>query len=192
MVRTWFGRSGLGTRSLRPMSCHRELPAPLPAAATTRCAAHWLVYSMAVAAVPLTSQVASSARRARRGCSRAPPCAGRYRRDAVQAHLQGCVLSSCCFGYCSARPQPHNPPTEPQLDIVRSYCIVTPCCCMRMAAHGHTSWLCLALTDVPPILRSSGHIPTLPCLVGLWPSHLCRGRFPRCDGGSAPLSLSLS
>jgi len=74
------------------------------------------------------------------------------------------------------------------------YVVITStlCCCVCVAARGHTSWLRLVLTDAPPILRSSGHIPALPCLVGSWPNHLCRGRFLRCDGGSAPLSLSFS
>jgi len=73
------------------------------------------------------------------------------------------------------------------------YCIATPCCCVRVAARGHTfNGSVQALTDAPPILRSSGHIPALPCLVGSWPGHLCLGRFPRCGGGSAPLSLSIA
>ena len=73
----WFGRSGPGTRSPRPMSRHHGLPASLSTVATTRCTARWLVYSMAVAAIPLTSRVESSTRQAKRGRSRAPLCMGR-------------------------------------------------------------------------------------------------------------------
>ena len=73
------------------------------------------------------------------------------------------------------------------------YCIMMPCCCVRMATHGHTfNGSIQALTDAPPVPCSCGHIPTLPSLIGSWPGHLCRGHFPRCGGGSAPLSLPLS
>ena len=73
------------------------------------------------------------------------------------------------------------------------YYIVMSCCCVRVAARGHTfNGSVQALTDVSPAPCSCGHIPALSCLIGSWPCHLYRGRFPRCGGGSTPLSLALS
>ena len=59
------------------------------------------------------------------------------------------------------------------------YCIAMPCCCVHMAARRHTfNGSVQALNDAPLVPRSCGHIPVLPCLVGSWLGHLCRGRFP--------------
>ena len=73
------------------------------------------------------------------------------------------------------------------------YCIVMSCCCVRMAARGHTfNGSIQALTNALPTPRSCNHIPTMPCLIGSWLGHICQGRFPRRGGGSAPLSLLIS
>ena len=72
----------------------------------------------------------------------------RHARDAtnrgtIKAHLQGYALSSYCFGYCSARPHPHNPLIEPELDVLHSLLhrnAILLRACGRMWAH--LQWLC--------------------------------------------------
>ena len=103
-----------------------------------------------------------------------------------------CPTPSDSPGRCSISSHLHNPTTKPELDVVVVYCIVMPCYCMSVATRGHTfNGSVQALTDPPLAPRSCCHIPTLPCLVWLWPGHLCQGRFPRCGGGSAPLCNTL-
>ena len=111
----------------------------------------------------------------------------------VRTYCQVMHRAALCLPYhlappCSVRSQQFTSPTSfllappPTTSQRRATARVWP--------HAGTPSIATskALTDVP---LARVVISPLPCLVGSWSGHFCRGHYPRRGGGGAPLSFPL-